>query len=94
MDEIEPAVTATGGIGDAATEENFEHCAGFQKTAHCDGEETSPVSGGFAAGAFRDVEDDAEGRAFELIAQVGTTPFGEERHGADMEFHCHVVYQQ
>ena len=55
VDEVEPAVAAAGGVGDAAAEENFEHSAALQQTAHGDGEETGTVGGGFTAGAFGDV---------------------------------------
>ena len=40
---------------------------------------------GAAAGAFGDVEDDTEGGAFELVAEVALAFIGDQGHDADME---------
>ena len=64
-----PGGDASGGLGDPAEPENIENGCAFIGAALGDYEVSAPVGRRSAASAFGDVENDADGCPFELVAQ-------------------------
>ena len=63
-----PGGEAAGRLGDSAKTENVKNGGAFVGAALGDDEMTPAVGSRSAPGAFGDIEDDADGSSFELIA--------------------------